>query len=66
MLAPPVVEGEGSGQPSEPQPTPFTAQPRIKEQIPVTESSPTPYKRTLSYLRLVKLVQVTDPGAKKP
>ncbi|GJW16405.1 hypothetical protein Tco_0020538 [Tanacetum coccineum] len=39
MLAPPVVEGEGSGQPSEPQPAPSTAQPRIKEQIPVTESS---------------------------
>ncbi|GJU77012.1 hypothetical protein Tco_1274082 [Tanacetum coccineum] len=39
MLAPPVVEGEGSGQPSEPQPAPSTAQPIIKEQIPVTESS---------------------------
>ncbi|GJR87795.1 putative ribonuclease H-like domain-containing protein [Tanacetum coccineum] len=39
MLAPPVVEGEGSGQPSKPQPAPSTAQPRIKEQIPVTESS---------------------------
>ncbi|GJT57511.1 hypothetical protein Tco_0992565 [Tanacetum coccineum] len=34
MLAPPVVEGEGSGQPSEPQPAPSTAQPRIEEQIP--------------------------------
>ncbi|GKD54990.1 hypothetical protein Tco_1288377 [Tanacetum coccineum] len=39
MLAPPVVEGEGSGQPSKPQPAPFTAQPRIEERIPVTESS---------------------------
>ncbi|GJU36266.1 hypothetical protein Tco_1184620 [Tanacetum coccineum] len=39
MLAPPVVEGEDSGQPSEPQPAPSTTQPRIKEQIPVTESS---------------------------
>ncbi|GKB69554.1 putative ribonuclease H-like domain-containing protein [Tanacetum coccineum] len=39
MLAPPVVEGEGSGQPSEPQPTTSTTQPRIEEQIPVTESS---------------------------
>ncbi|GKA15097.1 hypothetical protein Tco_0694844 [Tanacetum coccineum] len=39
MLAPPVVEGEGSGQPSEPQPTPSTAQPIIEEQILVTESS---------------------------
>ncbi|GKA50634.1 putative ribonuclease H-like domain-containing protein, partial [Tanacetum coccineum] len=39
MLAPPVVEGEGSGQPSEPQPSPSTTQTRIKEQIPVTESS---------------------------
>ncbi|GJT82417.1 ribonuclease H-like domain-containing protein [Tanacetum coccineum] len=39
MLAPPVVEGEGLGQPSEPQPTPSTVQPRIEEQILVTESS---------------------------
>ncbi|GJZ70606.1 hypothetical protein Tco_0634457, partial [Tanacetum coccineum] len=39
MLAPPVVEGEGSGQPTEPQPAPSTTQPIIKEQIPVTESS---------------------------
>ncbi|GJQ99424.1 hypothetical protein Tco_0522409 [Tanacetum coccineum] len=39
MLAPPVVEGEGSGHPSEPQPPPSTAQPTIEEQIPVTESS---------------------------
>ncbi|GJS34725.1 hypothetical protein Tco_0533107 [Tanacetum coccineum] len=39
MLAPLVVEGEGSGQPTEPQPTPFTTQPIIEEQIPVTESS---------------------------
>ncbi|GKF73912.1 hypothetical protein Tco_0220244 [Tanacetum coccineum] len=39
MLAPPVVEGEGSSQPSEPQPAPSTAQPRIEEQIPLTESS---------------------------
>ncbi|GJY35579.1 hypothetical protein Tco_0420957 [Tanacetum coccineum] len=39
MLAPPVVEGEGSGQPTEPQPTPSTTQPIIEEQIPVTESS---------------------------
>ncbi|GKD17041.1 hypothetical protein Tco_1206199 [Tanacetum coccineum] len=39
MLSPPVVEGKGSGQPSKPQPAPFTAQPRIEEQIPVTESS---------------------------
>ncbi|GKE57518.1 hypothetical protein Tco_1496703 [Tanacetum coccineum] len=39
MLAPPVVEGEGSGQPFEPQPSPSTTQPKIKEQIPVTESS---------------------------
>ncbi|GJR57073.1 putative ribonuclease H-like domain-containing protein [Tanacetum coccineum] len=33
MLAPPVVEGEGSGQPTEPQPAPSTTQPRIEEQI---------------------------------
>ncbi|GJT70565.1 hypothetical protein Tco_1029851 [Tanacetum coccineum] len=39
MLAPPVVEGEGSGQPIEPQPTPSTTQPIIEEQILVTESS---------------------------
>ncbi|GJX09911.1 hypothetical protein Tco_0199770 [Tanacetum coccineum] len=40
MLAPPVVEGEGSGQPSEPQPTPSTAQPRIKERIPTSVPIP--------------------------
>ncbi|GJZ58032.1 hypothetical protein Tco_0613526 [Tanacetum coccineum] len=39
MLAPPVVEGEGSGQPTEPQLAPSTTQPIIEEQIPVTESS---------------------------
>ncbi|GKB91904.1 putative ribonuclease H-like domain-containing protein [Tanacetum coccineum] len=39
MLPPPVVEGEGSRQPTEPQPAPSTTQPLIKEQIPVTESS---------------------------
>ncbi|GJU73682.1 hypothetical protein Tco_1265087 [Tanacetum coccineum] len=39
MLAPPVVEGEGSGEPSGPQPAPSTTQPIIEEQIPVTESS---------------------------
>ncbi|GKE09909.1 hypothetical protein Tco_1413460 [Tanacetum coccineum] len=42
MLAPPVVESEGSGQPSEPQLAPSIAQPRIEEQIPVTESSSPP------------------------
>ncbi|GKC81572.1 hypothetical protein Tco_1137289 [Tanacetum coccineum] len=39
MLAPPVVEGEVSGQPSKPQPASSTAQPKIEEQIPVTASS---------------------------
>ncbi|GJW00974.1 hypothetical protein Tco_1556225 [Tanacetum coccineum] len=39
MLAPPVVEGEGSGQPTESQPAPSTTQPIIEEQVPVTESS---------------------------
>ncbi|GJU57092.1 putative ribonuclease H-like domain-containing protein [Tanacetum coccineum] len=39
MLAPLVVEGEGSGQPTEPQPAPSTTQPIIEEQIPITESS---------------------------
>ncbi|GJY26645.1 putative ribonuclease H-like domain-containing protein [Tanacetum coccineum] len=34
MLAPSVVEGEGSGHPSEPQPPPSTAQPTNEEQIP--------------------------------
>ncbi|GJZ92530.1 hypothetical protein Tco_0664595 [Tanacetum coccineum] len=33
MLAPPVVGGEGSGQPSEPQPPSSTTQPIIEEQI---------------------------------
>ncbi|GJU95525.1 putative ribonuclease H-like domain-containing protein, partial [Tanacetum coccineum] len=69
MLAPPVVEGEGSGQPTEPQPAPSTTQPLVEEQTPVTESSSPkilkhlvkPYKRTLSYLKLV-----TDPGVNTP
>ncbi|GJZ02679.1 hypothetical protein Tco_0520640 [Tanacetum coccineum] len=40
MLAPLVVEGEGSGEPSELQPAPFTAQPRIEEQIPTSVPIP--------------------------
>ncbi|GJZ94024.1 hypothetical protein Tco_0666227 [Tanacetum coccineum] len=40
MLAPPVVEGEGSGQPTEPQPTPSTTQPIIEEQIPTSVPIP--------------------------
>ncbi|GKC98305.1 hypothetical protein Tco_1168580 [Tanacetum coccineum] len=39
MLAPPVVGGDGSGQPSEPQPPSSTTEPIIEEQIPVTELS---------------------------
>ncbi|GJZ33193.1 hypothetical protein Tco_0578629 [Tanacetum coccineum] len=39
MLEPPVLEGEGSRQPTKPQPAPSTTQPIIKEQIPITESS---------------------------
>ncbi|GKE70994.1 hypothetical protein Tco_1529066 [Tanacetum coccineum] len=39
MLAPPVVEGEVSGQPSKPQSASSTTQPIIEEQIHVTESS---------------------------
>nr|GEX85278.1 hypothetical protein [Tanacetum cinerariifolium] len=41
MLAPPaVVEGEGSGNPSESQPTPSPAQPINESQIPESSSSP--------------------------
>ncbi|GKE22527.1 hypothetical protein Tco_1434039 [Tanacetum coccineum] len=39
MLAPLVVGGKGSGQPSKPQPPSSTTQPIIEEQIPVTELS---------------------------
>ncbi|GJZ92815.1 hypothetical protein Tco_0664880 [Tanacetum coccineum] len=39
MLAPPVLGGDGSGQPYEPQPPSSTTQPIIEEQIPVTELS---------------------------
>ncbi|GKF00845.1 hypothetical protein Tco_0027768, partial [Tanacetum coccineum] len=35
MLVPQVVKGEGSGQPSKPQPPPSTAHPSQKEQVPV-------------------------------
>ncbi|GJW96006.1 hypothetical protein Tco_0947083 [Tanacetum coccineum] len=34
-----AVRGEGSGQPSEPQPTPYTAQPTNEEPIPTVASS---------------------------
>ncbi|GJU18563.1 putative ribonuclease H-like domain-containing protein [Tanacetum coccineum] len=40
MLAPPVVEGEGSGQPTEPKPAPSTTQPIIEEQIPTSVHIP--------------------------
>ncbi|GJS04223.1 hypothetical protein Tco_0320731 [Tanacetum coccineum] len=40
MLGPPVVEGEGSGQPSEPRPTPSTTQPRIEVQVTNVASHP--------------------------
>ncbi|GJS37458.1 putative ribonuclease H-like domain-containing protein [Tanacetum coccineum] len=36
MLAPPVVKGEGSGQPTKPQPAPSTTQPITEEQIPTS------------------------------
>ncbi|GKF58297.1 hypothetical protein Tco_0171834 [Tanacetum coccineum] len=39
MLAPPVIEGEGSGQPTEPQPAPSITQPIIEEQIPLPHPS---------------------------
>ncbi|GJV45736.1 ribonuclease H-like domain-containing protein [Tanacetum coccineum] len=40
MLAQAVVdEGEGSTQPTEPQPTPFPTQPSTRDQPPITESS---------------------------
>ncbi|GKE53097.1 hypothetical protein Tco_1488253 [Tanacetum coccineum] len=63
MLALQAKEGEGSGNPSEPQLPPSTAQPTHEEPIPNIESS-SPQKtqlprqaltRTLSYLRLVCL-----------
>ncbi|GJT78445.1 hypothetical protein Tco_1045170 [Tanacetum coccineum] len=40
MLAPPVVRGEGSGQPSKPQPPSSTTQPIIEEQIPTSVPIP--------------------------
>ncbi|GKC53680.1 hypothetical protein Tco_1076425 [Tanacetum coccineum] len=39
MLVPQVVEGEGSGQPSEPQPPSLTAPPSQEEQVPVVATS---------------------------
>ncbi|GJV18124.1 hypothetical protein Tco_1363447 [Tanacetum coccineum] len=39
MLVPQVVEGEGSGQPSEPQPPPSTAPPSQEEQVPAVATS---------------------------
>ncbi|GKB96703.1 hypothetical protein Tco_0982840, partial [Tanacetum coccineum] len=40
MLAPPVVRGEGLGQPSKPQPPSSTTQPIIEEQIPTSVPIP--------------------------
>ncbi|GJT35241.1 hypothetical protein Tco_0925660 [Tanacetum coccineum] len=40
MLAPLVVKGKGSGQPTEPQPAPSITQPIIKEQIPTSVPIP--------------------------
>ncbi|GJW62706.1 hypothetical protein Tco_0112041 [Tanacetum coccineum] len=40
MLVPQVVEGEGSGQPSEPQPPSSTAPPSLEEQVTTVASQP--------------------------
>ncbi|GKF09739.1 hypothetical protein Tco_0043963 [Tanacetum coccineum] len=40
MLVPQVVEGEGSGQPSEPQPPSSTAHPSQEEQVPASGGPP--------------------------
>ncbi|GKA15349.1 hypothetical protein Tco_0695096 [Tanacetum coccineum] len=40
MLVPQVVEGEGSGQPSEPQPPSSTAPPSLEEQVTTIASQP--------------------------
>ncbi|GKA23661.1 hypothetical protein Tco_0709694 [Tanacetum coccineum] len=44
ILAPQVVEGKGSGQPTEPQHIPTTASPSHVEQIPIVASSSQPKK----------------------
>ncbi|GKF66382.1 hypothetical protein Tco_0192899, partial [Tanacetum coccineum] len=65
MLETQAVEGEGSGQPTEPQHTPTTASPSHIEPIPTVASSsqpkrPTnigePKERPLRYLSLVDLL----------
>ncbi|GKB69347.1 hypothetical protein Tco_0930759 [Tanacetum coccineum] len=78
MLAPPVVEGEGSGQPTEPQPAPSTTQPIIEEQIPTSVPIPNVadeavFKewdnrvlRATTTSASLDAVHASDPGAKKP
>ncbi|GKF77672.1 hypothetical protein Tco_0230142 [Tanacetum coccineum] len=51
MLVPPVVVGEGSEQPPEPQPTPFTTPSEVLSQVTTTAASqppkdPNTYRRT--------------------
>ncbi|GJW82239.1 retrovirus-related pol polyprotein from transposon TNT 1-94 [Tanacetum coccineum] len=63
MLAPPVVEGEGLVQPSEPQPAPSTTQPRIKEQIPTSVPIPNVADEAIFKEWDDKVVRVTTTAA---
>ncbi|GKC88512.1 putative ribonuclease H-like domain-containing protein, partial [Tanacetum coccineum] len=63
MLAPLVVEGEGLGQPSEPQPSPSTAQSRIKEQIPEWDDRVVRATTTVASLNAAQASGGNTPGS---
>ncbi|GJQ91694.1 hypothetical protein Tco_0002833 [Tanacetum coccineum] len=63
MLAPPVVGGEGSGQPSEPQPPSSTTQPIIEEQIPTSVPIPNVADEAVFKERDDRVVRATTTAA---
>ncbi|GKA30968.1 hypothetical protein Tco_0717273, partial [Tanacetum coccineum] len=63
MLAPPVVGGEGSGQPSKPQPPSSTTQHIIEEQIPISVPIPNVADKAVFKDRDDKVVTATTTAA---
>ncbi|GJU66980.1 hypothetical protein Tco_1253239 [Tanacetum coccineum] len=64
MLASQAVEGEGSGQPTEPQHTPTTASPSYVEPIPAVASSSHPkntHKHRKAKIKVTEIPQSSEP-----
>ncbi|GKB86634.1 hypothetical protein Tco_0958906 [Tanacetum coccineum] len=64
LIQPQAVEGEGSGQPTEPQHTPTTASPSNIEPIPIIASSSHPkktYKRMKTKRKAIEISQSSGP-----